>query len=121
VLHGFLTAFHLSRIPADLDARAALYRSLLATRRVLVVLDNAASVAQVRPLLPAGAGCALVTSRAELAGLVVAEGAHPVPLGVLRPADGLRLLTGQLGRHRVDAEPDGRGCWSNSAPACRSR
>jgi hypothetical protein len=106
VLHSFLTALEIppGRIPADLDARAALYRSVLAARRVLVVLDNAASVEQVRPLVPAGSTC-LVTSRTHLAGLVVAEGARPLPLGVLTPAAARRLLTGQLGIHRVGAEP----------------
>jgi Transcriptional regulatory protein, C terminal len=68
-----------AQIPASLDAQAGLYRSLLAGRQVLVLLDNAAGVDQVRPLLPAGPGClVLVTSRSQLTGLVATEGAYPL-------------------------------------------
>ncbi|RSM64926.1 transcriptional regulator, SARP family protein [Actinoplanes sp. ATCC 53533] len=95
-----------ARIPAGLDAQAALYRSLLAGRRMLVVLDNAATAEQVRPLLPGGPGSlVLVTSRAQLTGLVVADGAHPVPLDLL-PADEARwLLTARVGADRITTEP----------------
>jgi DNA-binding SARP family transcriptional activator/tetratricopeptide (TPR) repeat protein len=108
VLHGFLEAFGVpaTRIPADLDAQAGLYRSLLAGKRVLVVLDNARSAGQVRPLLPGSPGClAIVTSRDALGGLVAAEGARPLPVGLLGTADARELLTRRLGAARVAAEP----------------
>ena len=73
-----------ARIPADAQARFGLYRSELAERRVLIVLDNARNAAQVRPLLPGGGGClVVVTSRSALAGLAAAEGAQPLRLGPL--------------------------------------
>ncbi|MGO9082724.1 MAG: AfsR/SARP family transcriptional regulator [Streptosporangiaceae bacterium] len=93
------------RIPASLDAQAALYRSLLAGRRVLVLLDNARDVDQVRPLLPASPGClVLVTSRSQLTGLVAAEGASPLSLGVLGDADAHELLARRLGAGRIAAD-----------------
>jgi tetratricopeptide (TPR) repeat protein/transcriptional regulator with XRE-family HTH domain len=95
------------RIPAGLDEQAALYRSLLASRRVLVVLDNAADERQIRPLLPGGAGnLVVVTSRSQLAGLVAIEGAHPICLDVLSQAEAWQLLAGRLGAARLAAEPD---------------
>ncbi|MFD7660758.1 tetratricopeptide repeat protein, partial [Actinosynnema sp. NPDC059797] len=81
-----------------LEARAALYRSLVADRRVLVVLDNAATTEQVVPLLPGGPSCAaLVTSRHRLRGLTARHGTHPLPLGVLTDAESRALLTTALG------------------------
>ena len=94
-------------VPAGLDAQAGLLRSLLAGRRVLVLLDNAADAEQVRPLLPGTPGClALITSRHQLHGLVAAEGAHPLTLDLLPPADARRLLADRLGVDRVAAETD---------------
>ncbi|GIF49885.1 NB-ARC domain-containing protein [Asanoa ferruginea] len=110
VLHGFLVALDVPpwRIPPETDARAAVYRSVLASRRVLVVLDNAASVEQVRPLLPASSTC-LVTSRVQLDGLVVGEGARPLPLDVLTSAAAGLLLSQRLGAGPAAARRVGAG------------
>ncbi|MEU3764807.1 BTAD domain-containing putative transcriptional regulator [Amycolatopsis keratiniphila] len=93
------------RIPADVEERAALWRTESAVRRMLVVLDNARDSAQVRPLLPSG-GSVVVTSRRKLRGLSAREGARHLTLGLLSPAEGLELFTEQVGHGRVAAEPD---------------
>jgi hypothetical protein len=82
------------RILAGVDERASRYRTTLAGRRMLVVLDNASSAEQVRPLLPGGGGCmVVVTSRDSLAGLVAADGAQRIQLDVLTEAEGVQLLS----------------------------
>jgi DNA-binding SARP family transcriptional activator/tetratricopeptide (TPR) repeat protein len=92
------------QVPADVEERAARYRSLLDGRRVLILLDNAASVDQVRPLLPGSVGSAvLVTSRDSLPGLVVRYGARRLDLDVLRWEDAVALLR-RLAGERVTAE-----------------
>ncbi|GAA0925306.1 AfsR/SARP family transcriptional regulator [Virgisporangium aurantiacum] len=106
-VRGFLTALGVpaSRIPNDLPAQVALYRSMVAGRRMLVVLDNACDAEQTRPLLPGTVGClVLITSRNQLTGLVARDGAHLLVLDVLTPAEGLELLAARLGAARVSAE-----------------
>jgi len=108
-IQGFLDAFGIpaERLPASLDARAALFRSLLADRRVLVVLDNARDAEQVRPLLPGSAGSAvLVTSRNRLTSLMATDGAHPVTLDVPSLAEARALLDRRLGSSRTAAAPE---------------
>lgn len=109
VIRRFLDAFAVppERIAPDLETQAALYRSLLADRRVLIVLDNAASAEQVRPLLPGSSSCVVaVTSRRRLTGLVVGEGAKALSLGYLKSWEARDLLARLLGPERVAAEPE---------------
>ncbi|NUT51076.1 MAG: tetratricopeptide repeat protein [Saccharothrix sp.] len=106
-LRGFLDALGIAadRIPVDPEARAALYRSLVAERRMLIVLDNAATVEQVVPLLPGGTTCTvLVTSRHRLPGLTARHGAHPLLLGVLTDAESRAMLVAALSPDRVAAD-----------------
>lgn len=96
------------RIPTGLDAQVGLYRSVLADRRVLVILDNARDVSQIRPLLPASPGClALVTSRNQLSSLAVREGARTLELDLLSPPEARELLEGRLGAETMAADPEG--------------
>ncbi|WP_305783814.1 AfsR/SARP family transcriptional regulator [Symbioplanes lichenis] len=107
-LAGFLRALGVAGpdVPLGLDERAGCYRTALAGRRVLIVLDNAGSADQVRPLLPGAPGClVVVTSRDSLAGLVALDGARRLDLGLLPAADALTLLRRLVGA-RVDAEPE---------------
>ncbi|MFI7410662.1 BTAD domain-containing putative transcriptional regulator [Streptomyces sp. NPDC049627] len=104
VLGSFLRALGTadSAIPDSLEERAALYRSVLDGRRVLVLLDNAKDAAQVRPLLPGTEGCAaLVTSRVRMVDLA---GAHLVDLDVMSPDEALQLFTKIVGEERVASE-----------------
>ncbi|WHT22926.1 tetratricopeptide repeat protein [Crossiella sp. CA-258035] len=92
-------------IPAGVEDRAALYRSLLSDQRVLVLLDNAATPAQVRPLLPGtAASLVVVTSRSRLSGLVARDGAWRVPVDVLREADAVSLLRKVTAGYRAEDE-----------------
>jgi DNA-binding SARP family transcriptional activator/tetratricopeptide (TPR) repeat protein len=107
-MRGFLEALGVSpdQIPPDVSGQVSMYRSLLATRRVLVVLDNAKDAQQVRPLLPGSSSCVvLVTSRDQLGGLVAVDGARTLPLDLLSTAVARQLIARRLGQARVDAEP----------------
>jgi DNA-binding SARP family transcriptional activator/Tfp pilus assembly protein PilF len=106
-IRGFLDAFGIApqQMPASLEAQAALYRSLLAGRRVLVLLDNAADEDQVRPLLPGSPGClVIVTSRNQLPGLIVTDGAQPVAVDLMSAREARQLLSRRIGERRILAE-----------------
>jgi DNA-binding SARP family transcriptional activator/tetratricopeptide (TPR) repeat protein len=108
VIGWFLVALGIpaAAIPAGSHERAGLYRSVLATRRVLMLLDNVRDAAQVRPLLAGGPGCmAIVTSRSSLTGLSAAEGARLVPLAPMGEDEAVVLLGARLGAQRLAAEP----------------
>ncbi|MFC5007446.1 ATP-binding protein [Dactylosporangium cerinum] len=108
-LRGFLDALQVPAhsVTATLGEMAASFRSVVARRRMLLVVDNAIDVEQVRPLLPGAPGCAVVvTSRNDLADLFAATGADLLPLHALEEADAVELLTMRIGAARVRAEPD---------------
>lgn len=108
VLNQFLrgTGIPAERIPLDVDEQAALFRSVVAGRRMLVVLDNAADAEHVRKLLPADGGCAaLVTSRDPLRGLVVTHGARSLTVDVFDSAEAEQLLVDVVGPELVQTEP----------------
>jgi tetratricopeptide (TPR) repeat protein len=107
-VRGFLDALGVApdRIPAQLEARAGLYRSLLAERAMLIVLDNARDEQQVRPLLPASpASLVIVTSRSQLGGLAAADSARLLSLDVLSQDEAVDMLTARVGASRAGAEP----------------
>ena len=107
-LTRLLTALDMpaERLPSDVDAAAAAFRTRMVDSRVLVVLDDALDAEQVRPLLPGGTGClTLVTSRHQLDGLAARDGAVRIPLDVLSPPESTALLTSVLGDGRIGREP----------------
>ncbi|MDT8912054.1 BTAD domain-containing putative transcriptional regulator [Amycolatopsis sp. PS_44_ISF1] len=107
-LRTFLTALGVPgpSIPTDPDERVALYRTRMADRTMLVILDNARDAAQVRPLLPGASGCVVIaTSRDQLAGLIALDGATPLGLELLTHDKARELLARRLGEDRVADEP----------------
>jgi len=95
-----------ARIPTGVEAQLDLYRSVLAGRRVLLVLDNARDAEQARSLLPGSPSClTIVTSRQQLSSLVVVEGAHPISLVPLTASESRGMLAHRLGEERVTADP----------------
>lgn len=109
VLERFLRASGVppAAVPMELEERAEMYRTLLADHRVLVVLDNAATAGQVRPLLPGGAGClVLVTSRSRLSALAAREGARRITVGLLEPSEAVALVQEVTRDYRQGDDPD---------------
>ncbi|MDX3658721.1 BTAD domain-containing putative transcriptional regulator [Streptomyces sp. ID05-26A] len=108
VIRGFLSALDVppDKIPPSPDAQAALYRGLLAERKVLLLLDNARDSDQVRPLLPGTSHChVMITSRDRLTSLVAGECARPLVLDTLDLGEARAMMVEHLGHHRVAADP----------------
>ena len=106
---GFLGALGVpaASMPPNLDSKVGLYRSLLATRKMLIVLDNAADAEQVVPLLPGSTTCTvLITSRTRMTSLINSHGAHSLALDILPDAEARALLAGRIGPRRLEAEPE---------------
>jgi hypothetical protein len=121
VLGQFLRALGLpdEDVPTDLDEQVARYRTILVGRRLLVLLDDAADVVQVRPLLPGSPTCAvLITSRNPL---TVLEGANPLSLDLLDSGTARELLGKLVGPDRVAAEPQAADAIARYCAICRSR
>ncbi|MEU1687026.1 BTAD domain-containing putative transcriptional regulator [Micromonospora sp. NPDC005707] len=107
-LRGFLGSLGVPQegIPAELHAQAGLYRSSLAGRRLLILLDNCRDAEQIRHLLPGSPGClVIVTSRSRLSGLLTTAGAHPLPVGLPSVEEARAALSRPLGAGRVAADP----------------
>ncbi|MFC0623322.1 AfsR/SARP family transcriptional regulator [Kribbella deserti] len=106
-LMAFLRSLHVpaNEIPHETSDRAALFRTLTADRRLLLLIDNARNAEQVRPLIPASGSLVLITSRNQLRSLGPAIGAHRLPVGLLPADQAVDLLTATVGAERVDAEP----------------
>ncbi len=107
-VRGFLDTLGVEpgRVPTDAHARTALFRSLVAGKRLLLVLDNATGTGQVVPLLPGGDTCTvLITSRTRLVGLIAGHDAHLLSVGTLSDAEARAVLTRRLGTARITAEP----------------
>ena len=107
-VRGFLESMGVppTEVPESVDAQAALYRTMLADRQVLILLDNARDPDHVRPLLPASPGClVIVTSRSALTGLSITDGAVTIPLGLVSESEAEALLAARLGMDRLLAEP----------------
>lgn len=107
-LDRFLRALDVTpeRMPADLEAKATLYRSLLSERRMLIVLDNAASVRQVRPLLPGSDTCrVIVTSRSRLIGLIARDGARRITVEILAESEAVELVGAITSDYRLADDP----------------
>ncbi|WP_308407444.1 AfsR/SARP family transcriptional regulator [Streptomyces olivochromogenes] len=123
-VRGFLDALGVppERVPSGLDAQSALYRSALAGRRMLVLLDNARDTEHVRPLLPGTPGClTMVTSRNQLSGLVAAHGARSLTLRPFDPEQARAFLVRRLAPRGSPPNPGPCGRSSGAAPDCRSR
>jgi DNA-binding SARP family transcriptional activator/tetratricopeptide (TPR) repeat protein len=106
-IRGFLDALGVTpdRVPPGVEAQQGLYRSLVAGRRMLILLDNAADEQQVRPLLPASAAClVVVTSRRQLTGLAASDNARLLNLDVLTEAEACQMLTTRIGSDRTSAD-----------------